>query len=151
MAKPLRLYKVLAPGLKACHGGTFTYPEPKNGRPGRWTKRVKDVRICASGYHLVTAEHIHRWLFRGGAREVWEAEPDGRPRYYNREFVISKRAYPRVRLLRRVISESQSEQFRVVRPCCCGCGNPVTSINEAALADFLRMDAKKNPQRPRRE
>ena len=68
-------YKILARGRKACHGGTYTYPE------NRWTKRIADTLECHRGYHIATLEQLVRWLFfepdETDAIEIWECDADG--------------------------------------------------------------------------
>ena len=41
-------FKVLVDN-KSCHGGDYDYPII-----GKWTPKIKDIKICESGYHLTT-------------------------------------------------------------------------------------------------
>ena len=45
---PSPFFKVLVDN-KSCHGGDYDYPII-----GKWTPKIKDIKICESGYHLTT-------------------------------------------------------------------------------------------------
>ena len=56
-----RYWKVLDAEGRSLHGGTYTYNLPKNGRPGQWTPRITDLRLCERGYHLCRDADLVHW------------------------------------------------------------------------------------------
>ena len=57
----MRYWKVLDEKGHACHGGTFAYNLPKNGKPGEWTPRVSNIEACKQGYHVCRDADLVHW------------------------------------------------------------------------------------------
>jgi hypothetical protein len=117
----VRLFKVLHPDGRACHGGTGTWHLPTQAEgggqwePGEWTARLTgDLLPCSKGYHLCRAEDLLTWL-TSDAYAVFDAEahPDSE--------VILAKAHPD--------SEVILAQERVV-------------VRQARLLRRLRWDAR---------
>jgi hypothetical protein len=74
-----RLFKVLHPDGRACHGGTGTWHLPTPAEdgtwsPGEWTTRLQGELVpCCKGYHLCRAEDLLEWL-TSASYAVFEAE-----------------------------------------------------------------------------
>ena len=57
----MRYWKVLDDKGHACHGGTFAYDLPKNGKPGTWTPRIPNIEACNRGYHVCRDADLVHW------------------------------------------------------------------------------------------
>ena len=62
-----KLYKVLGPGRKSCHGGSHTW------EPGVWYTVEGELVACERGFHLCRANDLLEWLHA----EIWHAEARG--------------------------------------------------------------------------
>ena len=69
----MKYYKVLM-GDQSCHGGSLTWPLPKDGQPGEWVKFEGELDPCCSGIHLTSDPA--KWYDQKGL-SVYEAEFDG--------------------------------------------------------------------------
>ena len=87
------LFKFLDEEGRAYHGGSGAWPLPRGDRPGKWLKVEGEIRPCANGLHLCTAEHLLRWA----APALYVAEA-GKVRVDNGDKIVVQRA----RLIRRV-------------------------------------------------
>jgi len=56
-------YKVLAAdGISPQHGGSGKWFIPKGKRMGKWMPAIKNIQLCARGYHFVNIEQLPQWL-----------------------------------------------------------------------------------------
>jgi len=62
-----KLYKVLAPCRRSCHGGSHTW------EPGVWYTVEGELVACKRGFHLCRANDLLEWLHA----EIWHAEARG--------------------------------------------------------------------------
>jgi hypothetical protein len=92
----MRFYKVLGKGGMACNGGSGKWDLPKNGRPGKWMPKIKNIEPCQSGYHLCREEDLTQWL----NDELYEAEGRGESIRHDN----SKDVFPEARLLKKLES-----------------------------------------------
>ena len=70
----MKFYKVLGKGGGPCNGGSGKWHLPKNGKPGGWMPKIKDIVPCKRGYHLCRSEDLIQWL----NVEIYEAEGRGK-------------------------------------------------------------------------
>ncbi len=56
-----RYWKILDASGRACHGGSYQYDLPKNGKPGKWTPRIADPKACVRGYHVCRDVDLVQW------------------------------------------------------------------------------------------
>ena len=117
-----KLYKVLSEGGKSCHGGSYKWDMPVDGKPGAWATPVDDIKPCERGYHLCKAKDLIYWL----GDEIWEAE--GRGTWMSSEYKV---VYESARLIRKV--EAWNE--RTARLFACDCAEGVLYIWENRLPD----------------
>jgi hypothetical protein len=90
----MKYYKVLGKGGVPCNGGTGQWYLPKDGKPGRWMPKIRNIEPCVRGYHLCRKEDILQWL----NAEIYEAEGRG-------EFIRhdnNKEVFPEARLIRKI-------------------------------------------------
>ena len=90
-----KLYKVFNKGLKPTHGKEYNWSVPSGKKKGKWTTRIKDVKMCIRGWHLTT--HFAHWIHRGEF-ELYEAESDSIVEFDGYDKVVCER----VRLVRRI-------------------------------------------------
>lgn len=91
--------KVLKDG-QACSGGTYAYDLPKqqwdgSWIPGRWHHHDGPVKLCTSGFHVTTAEHLTDWWQHGATAYCAEISNDIRNQYS-----FDKTVSPDIRLIR---------------------------------------------------
>jgi hypothetical protein len=67
-----KLYKVLKDG-KSFHGGSQEWPQPKDGKPGKWLTYDGELDPCKRGFHLTTKPAV--WFATGA--QVFEVETKG--------------------------------------------------------------------------
>jgi len=56
-------------------GFVFAPYLPANSDPGPWLPEVEDLKLCESGYHACTAEHLSLWV----NAQLWEVEYKDEP------------------------------------------------------------------------
>lgn len=56
------LYKVLNADGTCYHGGQGKWFLPRENAPGKWMPRIKDIKPCVRGYHLLRREQIIQWI-----------------------------------------------------------------------------------------
>ncbi|MEM7789775.1 MAG: pentapeptide repeat-containing protein [Verrucomicrobiota bacterium] len=96
----MKLYKVILKN-SSCHGGDFDWTKhlpKKNGAPGKWTPRIKDVSECDYGYHVTP--YWNMW--HKDACEVYECETKGLVKKEDAVGVIDKFVCESVRLIKKV-------------------------------------------------
>ena len=71
-------YKVLGENGEAFHGGTGSWPLPKNGKPGKWLFVEGAIQPCVNGLHLCRRDDLVHQGFVVGATECLIRELDGR-------------------------------------------------------------------------
>ena len=87
-------YKVLGENGEAFHGGTGSWPLPKNGKPGKWLFVEGAIQPCVNGLHLCRRDDLVHWL----GPTIWEVEYDTREVVEHDNKIVVRRA----RLLRRL-------------------------------------------------
>ena len=91
----MKYYKVLLDN-HSCVGSKMDWTKymPKDGQPGKWTRNIKELELCASGYHVTDAKHLIDWIC---GNQLFEAEIYG-------DFLQGddKVACHKIRLLRQV-------------------------------------------------
>lgn len=90
------LFKILGPNGKAIHGGTGSWPLPKDGEPGEWMEVEGEPSCCRSGLHLVS-DPLRWWQPKA---RLFVAEPDlTRPMSSDN---FEKAAFQRARLVEEI-------------------------------------------------
>lgn len=76
------LFKATGPRGRSCHGGDYTW------RCGVWTREIKPVLPCSSGYHLCRGPQILGWLNK--RLYVAEIHPDADVVEHSDKLVVSR-------------------------------------------------------------
>jgi len=69
----VKYYKVLDTSACSCWVDDFQWHVPKNGKPGKWMPKVKQIISCIRGYHLCKRKDLIEWL----GDNIWLAEGRG--------------------------------------------------------------------------
>ena len=68
-------YKFLTDDNKGKYSGyDFTKYLPRDGKPGKWMRKIETPVMCERGYHCFAPEHILKWL----DAQLFEVEIKGR-------------------------------------------------------------------------
>ncbi len=73
----VKLYKTVGLKGEPIHGGSGVWSMPAKSKPGKWMPKIKNVKVCQRGYHLIPAKAIIDWLPRAPATALL-CEAEGR-------------------------------------------------------------------------
>ena len=123
----MKYYKILVNG-KSCNGGSCDWSLPSKDKPGEWMPPVEgELKLCATGYHIVKAEDILGWVKTDC--EIYEAEPKGEVTYGDNKGVCVS-----AKLVKRLKWDD-----KIARSFACDCAERVLPIYEKVFPKETRV------------
>jgi len=110
-----KYYKVLNDDGTCFHGGRGSWSLPVGKKKGAWMPKIEKLSPCASGYHVLKAEHLVQWL--GPA--IFEVEIRGEAVWQEDKGVVQE-----ARLVRKLTTWNE----KTARLFACDCADAVRHL-----------------------